>query len=245
MLFSRFAPALVLTLAMGAAVAGPVQTLYDGSGSPAGQGWTVSGSGTQVAHDVGTEFITANDPGNRTSQMYLFKYDTKATDYIASLRLRVLSSSYNALDAAITFSPFGNNVLTTYTRSNNFMIANGKVLWGDEAGSVSLDTSVFHDYQLRYKDGQLSLYIDAAFEDIASGKASAALSRSVTPSETNRMGYLVWGDATNDPGVNSDYIVANLRFQNLQATQVPEPSTIMLMGLGLGGLLLRRRTRAS
>ncbi|WP_288378388.1 PEP-CTERM sorting domain-containing protein [uncultured Massilia sp.] len=242
MLFSRFASAIALTFATSAAFAGPIQTLYDGNGDPSRQGWSVEGSGTQVAHEGTTEFSTVNDPGGRTSQMYLFKYDTKATNYIASLRLQVLSSSYNNLDAALTFSPFGDRVLSSYTRANTFMIANGKVLWGDEASSVSLDTGAFHDYQIRYDGSQLSLYIDATFADIASGAATAALSRAVSaPDVVTSMGHLVWGDATNDPNYNSHYIVDSVSFQDLDAADVPEPSTFLLMGLGGAGLLLRRR----
>lgn len=244
MFLSRFASTLALTLAMGSAVAGPIHTLYDGVGDPTSQGWTVFGSGTQTVLGGTTEFKTSNEANNLTSQFDWFKYDTGATDYIAALRLKVISSSYNNLDAALTFNPFGNNVLATYARANTFMIGNGIVLWGDETGgSVSLDTSAFHDYEMRYHDGQLSLYIDASFDDIASGNAIAALSRSVTAPT----GYLVWGDATNDPNFNSDYIVDELRFQNLQEpfdTSVPEPSTIALMALGFGGLLIRRRVRA-
>jgi hypothetical protein len=231
-----------------AAAAGPIQTLYDGNGSPVDQGWalgsiTGAAAGTQIAHDGATEFITVNDTAF-TSQSYLFKYDTASTNYIASLRLQVVSSSYNPLDAAITFNPFGNQVLASDSRANTFMIGNGIVLWGDEkGGSVSLNTSVFHDYELRYNAGQLSLYIDASFADIASGSATAALSRTVAASTAANQGYLIWGDATNDRDYNSDYIVDNVRFQNLQAAPVPELSILMMLGLGLGVLMLRRSRR--
>lgn len=237
--------ALALSIGMttAASAAGPIETLYDGNGSPAAQGWSAGGGGTQLPSEGITQFMTANDT-NRTSQFQYFQHATGATDYIASIRLLVVSSSYNSMDAALTFNPF-NVLLTPASRANTFMIGNDVVVWGDLQGaSHTLDTNIFHDYAFRYNGGKLDLYIDASFADIASGTASPVLSRTLTdPVFGTLSGGITWGDATNDFGYDSNYLVDNVKFQDLGVSPVPEPSTYAMMGLGLAGLLLGSRRR--
>ncbi len=172
--------------------------------------------------------------------MNVYTYDTGATDYVASIRLQVLSTSFNPLDPALVFSAFGSTSLYGTDRVNSFAIDNGAVRWSDDAGAATVDTTLYHDYAFRYVGGTLSFYIDQAFASVADGTATAVLTRSsFTPN--GDVGRVAFGDFTNDRGYNSQFIVDFVTFENLTPASVPEPASLTMLGLAFAGVAARRR----
>lgn len=245
MLLSRLAILGLCVLSVAAASAAPV-TLYGGSSAPGAEGWTRSHDGGAVVSDAGTSlFTTVNSSAStRISEYDTYSYDTGAGNFIVSIRLKVASSSHNLLDGGLVFSALGTGgAVLQNDRRNSLMIDEGQVLWGDETGgAAAVTTGEFHEYVLRYLNGNLDFFLDASYEDIQSGAAAALLSRpSVLPFNAVA-GVIVFGDATNDRDFNSQYTVDFVKFQNLDATlTVPEPGTLALVGLSLVGILARRR----
>jgi hypothetical protein len=237
----------VSLLSRSAANAAPMVTLYDGSSSPTSQGWSRLNRGGTEATDTATgttEFSTMTGPGF----FNIYTYATRATDYIVSIRLAVLDSSFNPFDAAITFSPFGNAAaLPTNDRNSSLTTGDGTVLWGDNAGgSVSGSTTAFHEYELRYQNGTLDFFRDATYADIINGTAVSLLSRTTGPTPAKNVGTIVFGDATNDANFNSRFVVDFVNLQDLAAAPtVREPGTLTLLVAGLVTLGARRRRRAS
>jgi hypothetical protein len=238
---------VVLHLSLATAIAAPI-SLYDGSSSPTSQGWSrQSNGGTETVGAGTSDFNTLTAVPEVVAGLYnMYTYATGATAYIVSIELQVLASSYNSFDAAITFSPFGDAAdFPTNDRANSLTIGNGVLLWGDNAGgSVTLDTSVFHEYALRYQGGHLDVFVDASFDSIANGTAIALLTRTTGPTAGKNVGTIVFGDATNDVNVNSHYVVDFVNFQDLNAaTTVPEPGTLASLAFGLATLGARRFRR--
>lgn len=235
-----------LHLSVAAAAAAPI-SLYDGSASPTAQGWTrFGGDGTEVVGAGTTAFNTLSAiPELMDGNYDTYTFATGANDFVVSIGLQALTSSYNSFDAAITFSPFGNAAFPTNDRLNSLTIGMDMVLWGDNVGpSVAVDTSVFHEYAFRYLDGNLDVFVDTPFDSIVAGTAVAALSRpGVVLQATKIPGVIVFGDATNDANVNSHYVVDFVNFEALEPQPVPEPVALTLVGLGVVSSAVRRRLR--
>jgi MBG domain (YGX type)/Bacterial Ig-like domain (group 3) len=220
MRFYRLTAFLVGLFSVGVASAAQI-VLYDGTAVPTAQGWQESVVSadmvtTQVESDGTTRFTTTS--GTRTSATNLYYYTTGATNYIASIRLKVLASSYNQFDAGLMFATPGDGTsglpsLNQNGRANMLTITNGQVLWSDLVGSATVTGTDFHEYAIRFQNNKLDVYIDATYADIQSGVATSVLSR--TPPAFTSPGVIMFGDQTNDANVDSDYYVDFVKFQNL------------------------------
>ncbi|MET4580267.1 fibronectin type III domain-containing protein [Ottowia thiooxydans] len=208
-----------------AAWAGPT-ALYDGADLPTAQGWTQTGGQGQVEVGSGTtRFKTTTLSGSRVSQYNMYQYAVGSANIIASIKLRAFSvSAHNSLDAGLMFAvvdafnpPFGGDQF----RSNMLYFENTRVGWADNSGTpVPVNAGEFHEYAIRYVNGQLSVFIDATYADIISGAATPVLTRTLEPIQSNA-GVIVFGDQTNDSNVDSDYEVDFVNFQNLDVPDAP------------------------
>ena len=238
-MLKRRLPALLIgPLLASGAWASPPTLLYDGSTEPVAQGWQQTqqsphtetvGDGINGVDAGATRFTTAN--AGSTSGQNLYMYGVSTANFITSVRLKALSiAPHNTFDAGLMFSAtdaFSPPMGSTVNRSTMLYLDPAAVGWGDDTGGTvpfnNLD-GAFHEYALRYLNGQLSLYIDADYADIASGAATPLLSRSFVPS-TTASAMVLFGDQSNDPNVNSDYVVDYVKFQNLDLPDPPASIT--------------------
>ena len=209
--------------------------LYDGNAAPPSQGWQASqqtpltvtvGDGANGVDAGTTRFTTTTNVGARTGGQNMYRYSVGTANLITSIRLKALSvSPHNPLDSALMFSvtddfqfPFGNST----NRSTMLYIDSATIGWGDDSNGTAAFNSIdgnFHEYAISYHNGQLKVYVDQNWADIAAGTAAPVLARSfVTANTTSAM--IVFGDQTNDPNVDSNYVVDYVRFQNLD---LPDP----------------------
>lgn len=199
--------------------------VYDGNASPTAQGWTrnsqpgSSGAGTEAVGAGTTEFDTTFTlAGAQTSAVNEYRFTTSATNFVVSIRLKAAVAQYNSLDAGLTFSAFGWIASSgpVSDRFNNLAISSDRIQFGDGVGGfVTLDTSVYHEYAMRLRNGNLDVYVDANFADIVAGTAVPVLSRpNVVPQSGRTPGQIVFGDATNDEGYNSRYTVDFVKFDD-------------------------------
>lgn len=237
-----------LQISLAAASAAPI-TIYDGNGSPTTQGWHHNSDGVNTA--TTNAGVTEFNSTTGSSNISVYKYATGVSEFIVSIRLQVFEAVNNSYDSALGFSAAANPNLSQFTpdRDNTLEINQGSLRWSDNIGpTYAMDTtSGFHEYALRYQGGQLDVFVDATFDAIIAGTATAVLSRSNPVFFWTLLpGYIAFGDSTNDNGANSRYAVDFVNFQDLTpAAPVPEPGTITLLGLGIAGLAARRKRRAA
>ncbi len=265
-------PALLIgLLSLSSAWALPPALLYDGNADPTSQGWQANqqtpltltvGNGINGVDAGTTRFTTTTNGGAQTSGQNMYKYSVGTANLIASIRLKALSvSPHNYLDAGLMFSVvdnFAGVAGTSTNRSNMLYIDPGVIGWGDDTNGTAAFNSVdgnFHEYAIRYHEGQLKVYVDQSWADIAAETAVPVLTRSFVPG-TTASAMIVFGDQSNDKNVDSDYVVDYVQFQDLNALPAGAPAAVPTMeplGLGmLSGLLgaaaawrhRRRRQRA-
>jgi hypothetical protein len=243
-------------LVLSVATAAPVE-LYNGSTVPTAQGWIrPHAEGTETLGVGTTVFATTTAPAARTSETNWYAYTTSSAHFIASIRLRTFSvDPHNALDAGLMFA-----VTDTFTppsgsmtnRSNMLYIDTAAVGWSDNSGAHPVDTTEFHEYMIHYHNGTMDVYIDETFASVAAGLAVPILSKSFATTNTTSA-MIVFGDQTNDAGVDSNYEVDYVKFQDLNpappsaaaATSIPSVSAWGLGGLaamlGVWGMAATRR----
>lgn len=238
MMFSRWALLVAGAMSLPVAWAAPV-TLYDGNDQPTAQGWTRSLVEGTVSVGVGaTRFTTSTAAGARTSEMSLYRYAVGSANFIASIRLRANSvSPHNPLDAGLMFSVTDNFIFPAgngSNRENMLYIEQSRIGWANDAGGVfAVNATQWHEYAVRYLNGQLNVYVDATYDDIVSGAATPVLSRTAATTNTTTA-TITFGDQTNDPNVDSDYEVDFVNFQDLNLPR----TTAAVPAMGPWGALL-------
>lgn len=243
-------------------------TLFDGSGLPDSVGWNLDSFVAEPGN--GTITVTPQSGGSSSdvlsvsttgTAVHLYSKNVGATNYIISMGVTILRSSFNSYDWGLGLSPFAGQVFTpsgdfAYSepdRVNSLTIGEGSIQWSDlEGGSFALDTSVFHEYAISYVGDKLNAYVDSSFEDIAAGTATPVLTRSGVRPNPNEVGTVAFGDQSNDSSyppnccVNSAYQLNFVRFQSVPTVAVPEPNTVSaLIFFGLSGLLMKKKLASS
>lgn len=240
--------------------------LFDGSGTPDAVGWQLDSFVTEPPNSTVTvtpEFT--GEPSDVLSvsttgtAIHLYSKQINATNYIISMGVKVLRSSFNSYDYGLGLSPFaqqffypnGDYSSTGVDRTNSLTIGENSIQWSDLVGdSFIIDTSVFHEYAISYIDGNLNVYVDSSFDDIIAGTATPVLTRTgVTPQNEGTVGTVAFGDQSNDsmffPNccVNSAYELDFIRFQSLDdVASVPESNTnLALAFFGLSSLLINKK----
>ena len=216
--------------------------LFDGSGLPDDHGWLLdSGAG----HLGGTVTVIPQTGGGAADvlevattgmQFHLYTYFTGYRELLLTTRVKVESGGFNFADAGFLMSVFG--ARGEADRLNSFYVTPNEVGFTDGSGSVATTSGAFHDYAVLYRAGTVSLFVDAASSESLAGTATAALTRTA-PFDAE--GYVAFGDATNDDGVNSHYVLDDVRLVGW--APVPEAPAGWLLSAGLAVLLGAARRR--
>jgi hypothetical protein len=169
------------------------------------------------------------DSGLTDSSKYTFWYNNSLTldenqTIDVDARLKVLSSSIatNRAGVALALTSNQNNYTELYlTPTQIFLNGAGRV----STGSFAVDTSVFHDYELRVHGTSVTVLVDGTPEITGTSFDASTVN---APTLAN---WATLGDITSD--ANGEYLM-----QNFSVSVVPEPG---IMGLLFGVALFFRR----
>ena len=172
------------------------------------------------------------DSGLTDSSKYTFWYNNSLTldenqTIELDARLKVVSSTTatNRAGVALAMTSNQNNYTELYfTPTQIFLNGAGRVT----TGSFAVDTSVFHDYELKVQGTNVSVLVDGVTEITGSSFDASTVS---APTLAN---WATLGDITSDAG-------GEYQIQNFSVSVVPEPCTIGVVIAG--GMLLTRRLR--
>ncbi len=190
---------------------------------PSAQGWTYSGASESSVFSVDGTKLTQDS--NASGGLYRLNSGIDPSlPSTLSMRARVLE---NTEVTSSTLAPFafsvGANLIDLFIGIGPTEIRGpGGILL-----STAFNNTVFHDYRMEFTPGVgYDFYVDNTFV--------AQVLRTSSPNE-----YFI-GDQTG--GANALAEITNFTIQQ-GAAEVPEPSTLLLLGTGLVGLAAYRRKR--
>jgi hypothetical protein len=209
--------------------AAPTLTLYDGGLEPELSGWSKFSDplanefpGTVTVETQAGEEARALRVATDGGAVHFYFLYTGVRTFALAVRVNVISNTANPYDFGLGIAPFVGDPTHDFAaldRAFSLVPLSDRLVWADlTGGSYPLTTAGTHDYLLRFDGSTLTAYVDAPFESVVQGTASAALSRAVSePSGSAQEGFIGFGDMTNDAGVNSVYEISSVRFAEIPA----------------------------
>jgi hypothetical protein len=242
---SDFAGFCLLVSTAGLCHAGPeATTLYDGVNTPADHGWNLHTGTGHLDGSVTETYIPGASLDVETTGMryHSWSFDTGHAEFLVSARMRITHAQYNFADAGLMFSVLGEDGAPD--RFSGIYLTPDHVGFMDLKDMAPIEAGRYHDFTILFRDNALSFYVDDSFESILDGTAVPELYR-VDPIPSlwgNRSGIVQIGDQTNDPDVNSRYLLERVSFIGI--TPVPEPEVSLMFGMGLAMLAFATRKRS-
>lgn len=235
----RLILSLTVALAAGATQAHAGTIAYDPGLDtlPDAQGWTrFEGGPTQPGPSV-TSGVLHQGPTDVSGYQYwqstAASFDFTTSAVVVDFRMQVIESSYNAYPRGgytVFLSDAGGRFAALYLTSGSVFLGN------DVNNSVSAimpfdTTDGYHDYQLTIDATGSALAID--------GNPIVSLGLGGSTSSEH---LIVFGDGTVLG--NSETNLTRFSVSGVTITAVPEPASLTVLGVSLGGLAALRRRRA-
>ncbi|MGZ8289449.1 MAG: PEP-CTERM sorting domain-containing protein [Telluria sp.] len=245
------ASVLFLSVALPAAAA-PI-VYMTGTGNP----WGVSGNGSNeqamdTAFGAG-KWSKVNGFGMAafaadTRFLYLDGGDSSAVQFSTFLAANQAAIGSFVSNGGALFLNAAPNIGGSFSMGFGTMLNNGNSTGNAQATAAGVASGIFDDIVDAYTGGSFShAYVsgDASFVSLMNDH----MGRSVFGGKEVGNGYVAFGGMTlpyfHGPGADSRLLRANmLNYVADQGNQVPEPGSLLLVGLGLGIAALSRRRKA-
>lgn len=200
---------------------------------------TQTGGGPNDVFSASTSAMTFNE----------YMIDSGSGSFYVSMRVAIEEASHDMHDAGFAFSPIGRSYPITGTGGNNFVwsdrflglyINDDQIGFQDNSGVYYLDATDYHEYAVLYTHDSMKIYVDTPYEQIIQGNATPVLSREIPSLHPHQdqhggmsygwdsliEGAIVFGDTTNDDGINSTYTLDYIKFEYLGPRIYPRQGTI-------------------